>query len=560
MNSGPLYDTEPVVNKKYQTIISTDAEKSGLVANWETLQRIFIRPENEASRIALVKYMEQILFGLHDFLQKHVGITREAGLRQLSDRFKNSAIGKHPEKKLADVIQGIIEDIAPHAVNVASPYFIGHMTSAIPFFMVHLATIVSALNQNVVKLETSKIVSVLERQVLAKIHRIIYDFSEDFYDFHIQRPESTLGSFVEDGTLANLTALWVARNRCFPPGPGFEGVEAEGVAAAFRAHQVDRCVILVSRLGHYSLEKACGVLGIGNGNIIPVDIDADNRMDIGALKREIAVIRNQSPGVKILAVVGIAGTTETGTVDPLGEIADVCRTHGVHFHVDAAWGGPVRLSDKYRTLLNGVEKADSVTIDGHKQFYMPMSCGMVYFKDPQAMDSVAYHAAYIARPGSVDLGIRSLVGSRSAVSLILGSAIEIMGRKGYALLIDHGIETAAAFAELIKRRPLFELVTPPELNILTYRIFPGPLKQEWRSTGLEKRKQLTRKLNHINITVQRMQREAGNSFVSRTTLRRSGADDIVVLRSVIMNPLTNMAVLTDILNEQEYLYHRLPET
>ena len=155
-------------------------KKTELVANWDTLQRIFIRPENDEVKNVLIKYMEQILFGLHDFLKEHVGITEEASLMELSGMFKNSLISENPEKKLADVIKGIIVDIAPHAVNVASPYFIGHMTSAIPFFMVHLQTIVAALNQNLVKLETSKVVSVYERQVMAKIHRIIFNKSEAF--------------------------------------------------------------------------------------------------------------------------------------------------------------------------------------------------------------------------------------------------------------------------------------------------------------------------------------------------------------------------------------------
>lgn len=523
---------------------ATAASDSGLVANWETLQRIFIRPENDAARTVLLKYMEQILFGLHDFLGQHLGITQEASLKELADRFTDSRISEQPVRKLADVINGLIEEVAPHAVNVASPYFIGHMTSAIPFYMVHLATVVAALNQNPVKLETSKVVSVLERQVLARLHRMVYGFGEDFYDHHIQKPESTLGSFVEDGTLANMTALWVARNRLLGPGTGFGGVEEEGMAAALKAHGCRRCVILVSRLGHYSLKKSAGVLGIGNRNLVPVPVDAGQRLDITTLEGTIRAFKRDEPETRILAVVGIAGTTETGTIDPLDAMADICRREGIHFHVDAAWGGPTLLSEAHRHLLTGIERADSVTIDGHKQFYMPMSCGMVYFKDPTAMDAVAYHARYINRPGSVDLGIRSLVGSRAATSLVLGSALDIMGSRGYALLIDHGIRLAGEFADEIMNRPLFQLVTPPCLNILTYRILPKDLQGD------------TEAVNGINKRVQRLQREAGRSFVSRTTLSLQESGDTVVLRAVLMNPFTTIGILRDILDEQESLYRR----
>lgn len=527
-----------------------------LVADRQALMRTFIRPENDTARTTLIKYMRPILFGLHDFLSKYVGFTEEISLKDLADRFSDSVIDENPVKKLTDVISDLIEDIAPNAVNVASPYFVGHMTSAIPFFMVHLKTVVAALNQNVVKIETSKVVSVIEKQVLAKIHRLIYRKSESFYNEHIQSTRTTLGCFTENGTLSNLTALWVARNELFSPKEGFEGIEKEGLQAAYKAYNIDRCVVLVSKRGHYSLNKACGLLGIGNKNIIAVDIDEKNRLSLYHLKKIIREIKKNKVKTAILAIVGIAGTTETGSVDPLMDLGDFCAENGIHFHVDAAWGGPTLMSEKYGPLLNGIEKADSVTIDGHKQFYMPMSCGMVYFKNPEIMDNIIYHANYVNRSGSVDLGIKSPSGSREANSLILDSALKIMGSRGYALLIDHGIETARKFADEIEKRSDFQLVTPPELNILTYRLFPHSFKQRIKGDDPEQIRRINEELNEINRSLQRLQREAGNSFVSRTTLNSNEHtdQDIVILRAVIMNPMTDIEILRDILDEQEEIY------
>jgi glutamate decarboxylase len=539
-----------------QPIEKATSQQKALVADWQTLMRTFIRPENDAARSTLIKYMEQILFGLHDFLKTHVGFTEEVSLKHLADRFTDFHISQDPEKKLADVITDLIEDIAPHAVNVASPYFVGHMTSAIPFFMVHLKTIVAALNQNVVKVETSKVVSVLEKQVLAKIHRLIYRQSDEFYNEHIQNARTTLGCFIENGTLANITALWVARNELLGPKNGFKGIEKEGIQAAYRAHGLERCVVLVSRRGHYSLNKAGGLLGIGNQNIVAVDVDKNHRIDLNALHATIKKIKNQPAKTAILAIVGIAGTTETGSVDPLANLGEICADNGIYFHVDAAWGGPALLSEKYCHLLDGIELADSVTIDGHKQFYMPMTCGMIYFKNPSIMDTVIYHAPYVSRPGSVDLGIKSLSGSREANSLILDSALKIMGSRGYALLVEHGMETAQEFVEEIQRRPDFEVVTFPELNILTYRMFPAQLKNEILSNDSKQHLAMNEKLNAINRKVQRLQREAGRSFVSRTTFTPAypPGQDIVVLRAVIMNPMTNIDILKEILDEQEAIY------
>ena len=529
-----------------------------LVADWNTLHRVFIRPEDENCRKTLVKYMEQILFGLHDFLNKHVGVTEEISLIKLAEDYTDTKINKNPQKKLADVIKDIIDEIAPRAVNVASPYFIGHMTSAIPFFMVHLKAITAALNQNVIKLETSKVLSILEKQILAKMHRMIFNFEEPFYLEHVQNTETSLGVFTTGGTTANITALWVARNKSFPSKNNFESIEKNGFFEAMKAHDLERAVVLVSKRGHFSLRKAGGILGLGNQNIIPIDIDSNRSIDLIKLENKIKELEKDKK-TKIIAVIGIAGATETGMIDPLSELADICKAYGIHYHVDAAWGGPVLLSEKYCHLLKGIERADSVSIDCHKQFYMPMTSGMVYFKDPKALDRIVYHARYVNRPGSVDLGIKTLEGSREANSLILDSALKIMGSKGYGLMIEHGIETAEQFAKMIEKKPLFQLVTRPRLNILTYRLIPPDIQNKLKTADIEERQRLDAILDDINIKIQRTQREAGKSFVSRTRLKISPDDhhDTVVLRTVIMNPMTTVDILDEILDEQESIFHHL---
>lgn len=534
------------------------AGSSRLKADWQSLHRVFIRPEDETSKETLVKYMEQILFGLHDFLNQHVGVTEEISLAELAKDYMDTTIAPVPQKKLAHVIQDIIQEIAPRAVNVASPYFIGHMTSAIPFFMVHLKAISAALNQNMIKLETSKVLSILEKQVIAKIHRLIYGMGEEFYAAHVQNTKTALGGITTGGTTANITALWVARNKLFPPKDGFKGIEAEGFFNAMQANKLTRVVVLVSKRGHFSLKKAGGILGIGHQNVIAVDVDKDRCIDLKVLGRLIRKLKKES-GTRIAALVGIAGATETGVIDPLPQLADICEANGIHFHVDAAWGGPVLLSDKYAPLLKGIERADSVTIDCHKQFYMPMTAGMVFFKDPLALDQIAYHASYVIREGSVDLGSKTLEGSRESNSLILDASLKIMGARGYGLLIEHGIRTAKDLAKKIKKRPLFELITAPVLNILTYRLVPPSLQKEIKTAGSKELKNLNQRLDDININIQRIQRETGKSFVSRTRLKACPADDynVVVLRVVIMNPMTTPQILDEILDEQESILNTM---
>jgi glutamate decarboxylase len=182
-----------------------------------------------------------------------------------------------------------------------------------------------------------------------------------------------------------------------------------------------------------------------------------------------------------------------------------------------------------------------------------MTSGMVYFRDPGAMDQIAYYSNYVNREGSVDLGIKSLEGSREANALILDSSLKIMGSRGYALMIDHGIETAKAFAAEIEQRAMFEVVTPPELNILTYRMVPPDVCRRLEHADSKGREILNGYLDELNIYIQRTQREAGKSFVSRTRICPVPGSEggRVVLRSVIMNPMTTNAVLREILDEQE---------
>jgi glutamate decarboxylase len=140
----------------------------------------------------------------------------------------------------------------------------------------------------------------------------------------------------------------------------------------------------------------------------------------------------------------------------------------------------------------------------------------------------------------------------------LASALQIMGTQGYGLLIEHGIDTARNFAAEITRRPMFELISAPQLNILTYRVCPPQYQSALKTADVTARRKINKALNAINHRIQVQQREAGNSFVSRTTLYKhnSKSDPVVVLRAVIMNPLTNMDILKEILDEQEERYRK----
>ena len=278
-------------------------------------------------------------------------------------------------------------------------------------------------------------------------------------------------------------------------------------------------------------------------------------MDLAVLREECR--RLEDSNILPLALVGIAGTTETGNVDRLEAMAEFAEEIGCHFHVDAAWGGPTLFSDRYRHLLVGIERADSVTIDAHKQLYVPMGAGMVVFKDPTAVSAIEHHAAYILRHGSKDLGSHTLEGSRPGMSMLVHAGFSIIGRKGYELLIDNGIELAKIFADMIRHHSEFELASEPELNILTYRYCPLRVQQFLSDAPDAERASVNGLLDQVCQLLQKHQREAGKTFVSRTRLHMARyGDEVTVLRVVLANPLTTEEILDAILAEQCEIVHQ----
>lgn len=510
----------------------------------EHLFRVFTMPEGKDSKLAQIE--RHLSDNLSDFLSQHV-VTKAKSLEQVEKDFAEFAVPENPEF-VSQHAETLLKKLVAHSVNTYSPTFIGHMTSALPYFHLSLAKLLVGLNQNLVKIETSKAFTPLERQVLGMMHELVYGQSENFYQQHLHSAQRSLGAFCSGGTVANMTALWVARNKMLKSRQGFKGVAREGLAAGLSHYGYNKLAILSSRRGHYSLSKAVDLLGIGRDQMLTIDcpsqmLSAEKALQLGK--------RFECEGNKILSLVGIAGTTETGHVDPLDELADVAEELGCHFHVDAAWGGATLFSSNNRGILKGIERADSVTLDAHKQMYVPMGAGMVLFKDPEDSNAVRHHAQYILRAGSKDLGATTLEGSRNGMAMMVYSSLHILGRKGYELLIDQSIAKAKLFAGLIEQHPDFELITIPTLSLLTYRVRPESISNKM-AIDEDDMGNLNTQLDQLTVEVQKQQREAGISFVSRTRLTTEDYPKtaITVFRVVLANPLTTEQDLQDILNEQ----------
>jgi len=521
-------------------------------ATQESLLRIFTIAETPGSTLGKIE--QEISQNLAGFLNTHIAAS-EKPLTEIEKDFTGAVIPENPVF-VSDHIHHLLDKLVAQSVHTSSPSFIGHMTSALPAFILPLSKLMTGLNQNLVKIETSKAFTPLERQVLGMMHRLVYQDNEVFYQQWMHSADHSLGAFCSGGTVANITALWVARNNLLKADGNFNGVAREGLFNAYRYYGYDGLAILVSERGHYSLKKSADILGIGQENVIAIATDENNKIDCHKLREKCLQLAQKN--IKVLSIIGIAGTTETGNIDPLDAMADIAHEFGCHFHVDAAWGGATLLSNKYRGLLKGIERADSVTIDAHKQMYVPMGAGLVVFKDPSLVASIEHHAEYILRKGSKDLGSHTLEGSRSGMAMLVYSSLHIISRPGYELLINQGIEKAKFFAELIDRHSDFELITQPELCLLTYRFVPKQVQKLLKDSDCQQQSKINALVNNLTKDIQKRQRENGQSFVSRTKIevaRYQGAK-VLVFRVVLANPLTSTKILSDILQEQEFLAHQ----
>jgi putative pyridoxal-dependent aspartate 1-decarboxylase len=476
-------------------------------------------------------------------------VSSDIAFEALAEEFHSSIV---PEKhgEIGDYLGKLTERVVAHSVNTSSPKYMGHMTSALPFFMRPLSRLITALNQNLVKVETAKALTPYEREALGMLHRLLYRRDDAFYATHLQQRDSTLGIVTSGGTLANMTALWVARNAALSGAEG-RSVERVGVGAALRQHQISRAVVVGSQFMHYSLEKAADLLGLGTDALMRVAVTESGSVDVGAVRT--AVGEAQRRGERVIAIVGIAGTTDTGAIDDLDGLADVARDAGAHFHVDAAWGGPLLFSSRHRPKLQGIDRADSVTIDGHKQLYLPMGIGTVLWRDPTIATVIEKQSPYIIRKDSHDLGRRALEGSRPGMALYLHAALHILGREGYEYLVDEGMRKAEHMAAAIEHHDEFELLAKPQINIVNYRLVPTALRPRVRAReAISVTDHAT--IDRLNVRLQEEQRSRGRTFVSRTTIRLSRYDvPVVALRAVLANPLTTTADIDQMLEEERAL-------
>lgn len=325
-------------------------------------------------------------------------------------------------------------------------------------------------------------------------------------------PEESGGLFVSGGSIANLTALTAARD------------------AKLVFEERKNAIIYISDQTHSSVAKALHIIGFCKDQIHTIPTDRSFCMDLSALQA--AITDDIMRGKKPFAVIASAGTTNTGSIDPIADIATLCRKHDMWLHVDGAFGASALLSKQQRKKLTGIELSDSVSWDAHKWMLQTYSCSVVLIRNQENLvRSFAAHPEYLKdaenTEGSAEFWDLGPELTRPARSLKLWLTLQAMGSEKMGYMIDHGCTMAKLAEDIIRKSPGWEIISPAQLGIVNFRYAPDQAMPE-------------NALNQLNQDISKKINESGFAQVFTTQLLGK-----TVLRMCTINPETTKQDIHD---------------
>ena len=358
-----------------------------------------------------------------------------------------------PEKgiTLEEILACFRDDIAPNAMGVPNPRYFGQFNPTPLPIGVWADALASMLNQNAGAWRNGPTSAMIEARVMRWLC--------DLLDYGPQ----SFGTLASGGSEANLIALKCARDSVAA------GIRDRGVRTA-----PGDLVIYASEQCHYSIDKSVDILGLGREGVRKIPTDARFHIMPDALRE--AVAKDREAGRVPCCIVGVAGTTSTGIIDPLEELAQIARENRCWYHIDAAYGGALAFSPKHKDLLRGIELADSITFDPHKWMFVPFSCGAALVREGGRVlrDAFDMTPEYLNEDrGGADVEFDFFrygqMGTRRFNSLKLWMAIKFMGREGYATAVERQIDLTNYLAAKIDALPDFERVGQVETAVCCFR-------------------------------------------------------------------------------------------
>lgn len=361
-----------------------------------------------------------------------------------------------PEKGLGwdATFEKLRTQVLPNLLRTPSSDYMAHLHGPSLLETIAAEMVISTFNQSMDSWDQSPVATEVEVEVTDHLCRL-YGYGE-----------GSDGIFTSGGSQSNQTAIILARD-WFCNEILHHDVKKYGLPENFR-----KLRMYTSEISHFSMEKSAHVLGLGYESVVKVPVDSRKRMDIQALRRLIE--QDKAAGNIPFLIVATVGTTDFGSIDPLFELSEIARADNMWLHADGAYGSGVIMSSKYRDRVDGFRLCDSITVDFHKMFLMPISCSAVLVKDGSVFDALTIHADYLNRTedeedGYVNLVDKSLQTTRRFDALKVWVSFQMRGRDGWSRLIETSMENAAYLYGRLKECSDFHVVTEPEISSVVFR-------------------------------------------------------------------------------------------
>jgi glutamate/tyrosine decarboxylase-like PLP-dependent enzyme/tetratricopeptide (TPR) repeat protein len=362
--------------------------------------------------------------------------------------------GPFPPEPRPEALSGLIGDILGSAAHQHHPRYLGYQVSAALPRAALGALLAAALNSGMAAFDSGRGAVALERRVI--------DWMLGLLDW-----SGGDGMLTSGGSLGNLTALLAAREA-----RASDAEREQGLAGS------PGLVVLCGDQTHYSVARAAQIMGLGRRGVRVLPSDDRFRLDPREIPAAVAALSDE--GRTPIALVASAGSTSTGAIDDLGQIAELCSELGLWLHVDGAHGASALLSEQHRAALAGIERADSIVWDAHKLMSMPALCTAVLFRSARAASgtfaqkaSYLYQAPDDAAPW-YDIGLRTIECTKPLMAVPLYLSLATLGTRFFGALVDRSYALARRFAVLIREAADFELACEPESNIVCFRHLPSP--------------------------------------------------------------------------------------
>ncbi len=442
------------------------------------MRRLCAAPLPHPDGVALRASAEEAL----DWLLRHHATLSEQGIGRTASRAEMEALLREPPPEAGRDFTAVLAEfdakVAAYCFRVNHPQFLAFIPSSLTFVSVLGDLLCAGSNffAGVWK----------EAAGAAQVELLVLDWFKEFLGY----PPGASGILTGGGSEANLTALVVARERL-----SFE--------------QRGRAVLYVTEHRHWSIDRAAKVIGLRPDQLRPIAVDDDFRLPPEALRR--AAAEDRAAGRYPWAVVANAGTTNTGTVDPLAALAAVCCDEGLWLHADGAYGWAAALIPEGRAVLDGIALADSITLDPHKWFGQAFEVGCVLVRDGrQLAETFTVRPEYMQdiepSEDEVNFADLSIALTRRFRALKVWLSVKVLGVGWFRALVERSCRLADFAQALLEQSAAFEMLSPRRLSIVCFRYRPaGSALSEDES-------------DRLNLALVERLRETNRAFISSTRL------------------------------------------